>query len=208
MGKIIDLTGMKFNKLTVIEFVGLNKNNKALWKCKCECGKIVNVISSNLKNGNTKSCGCYNIDKIIERNTKHNGKGKRLFNIWCNMKDRCYREKSKIYKYYGLKGIKVCDEWLHDYSNFEKWSLENGYRDNLTIDRIDSNKDYCPNNCRWITLAEQQRNKSNNILITIDGVTRKIFEWCEIYKIDLKLAHDRYKKGKKGVEIFKPKKIK
>ena len=120
--------------------------------------------------------------------TRHN----RLYNIWCHIKKRCCNSKDKNYPHYGGRGIKVCDEWLHDFDAFQKWALDNGYSDTLTIDRIDNNGNYCPENCRWITHDQQQRNRTNNIRIEIDGVSKTISELSRKLNIKDKILYKRY----------------
>ena len=155
--KIIDITGNKYGKLTVIKFDHSNDGN-SYWLCKCECGKETVARGSHLKTGNTKSCGCLS----NTRNVKHNLTYTRLYKTWTNMKGRCYNKKDKNYKHYGGRGIKICDEWRNNFINFYNWSITHGYRDDLTIDRIDVNGNYEPENCRFITIKEQQSNKRNS----------------------------------------------
>jgi hypothetical protein len=119
-------------------------------------------------------------------------KANRLYNIWCGIKKRCYNPKEPCYSYYGGRGITVCNEWLHDFDAFQHWSLENGYSDLLTIDRIDTNGNYSPNNCRWITHAEQQRNRSNNVRVEHNGESKTIAEWSRILGISDKALYKRY----------------
>ena len=132
MGAFIDLVGQKFGRLTVIERAE-NKNGRVAWICKCDCGKFTTVISKTLVNGDTKSCGCYHKDKV----SVHNKSKTRLYNIYVHVKQRCYNSKDDRYKNYGSRGITVCDEWLNDFQAFYDWAMANGYRDDLTIDRID-----------------------------------------------------------------------
>ena len=183
-GNYKDITGQKFNRLTALRYVGMNKDKHALWECVCDCGNVVVVQGSNLRSGNTKSCGCYNIDRIKERNHilkwKHGGRDTKLFHIWSGMKTRCYNPNAINYKDYGAKGITICDEWLKDFANFKEWALNNGYSPELTIDRIDYNGNYEPNNCRWCTTKEQNRNRSSNTLITYKGETHCIADWADI----------------------------
>lgn len=162
----VNYIGKKFGRLTVIEYYGKAKDKCSLWLCSCECGGTKVARSSNLKKGFTLSCGC--LQKEYRENFNNHKKGKitietRLHRIWKAIKSRCYNENTKNFKWYGERGIKVCDEWKNNYKSFEKWALENGYQDDLTIDRIDVNGNYEPSNCRWITLKEQQQNKRNII---------------------------------------------
>lgn len=145
-----NLLDHKFGKLIVIDFVGVDKTKKAMWLCKCECGNTTITNTHNLKSGNTTSCGC--------SRTKLKQNIPRLYRIWNGMKTRCSNPNKKEYKNYGGRGIKVCDEWLK-YENFYNWAINNGYKDNLTIERINNDSDYEPSNCTWITIQEQQKNK-------------------------------------------------
>ncbi len=154
MGKFIDLTGQKYGKLFVIERAE-NKENRPAWLCKCDCGNIVVVKGSNLRSGHTKSCGCFRIEKITTHDKTHT----RLYTIWHQMKERCYRESSRNYKYYGARGIRICNDWKNDFSKFYEWAMKNGYNDKLTIDRINTNGNYEPSNCRWATISEQNKNR-------------------------------------------------
>lgn len=175
MRKLIDLTGQKFGRLSVIKHLG-----STYCECKCECGNIVNVLTSNLKSGHTKSCGCLNKELSKQRHFKHGKTQSRLYHIYHSIKDRCYNKNYKRYNDYGGRGIAVCDEWQDDFQAFYDWSINNGYKDNLTIDRINNNGNYEPNNCRWVGMKQQQRNKRNNRNFTINGETRCLSEWCDI----------------------------
>lgn len=157
--KSIDITGKKFNRWTVLEKVK-SYDGKSRWLCECECGTIKQVVASSLKakSGGSKSCGCYSKDNPSAY--KHGLRNTRLYNIWSGMKTRCYNKRWHAYIHYGGKGINVCSEWKDDCKSFINWALNNGYSEELTIDRIDNSKDYSPINCRWVSRLEQGRNKT------------------------------------------------
>nr|DAG87323.1 MAG TPA: hypothetical protein [Herelleviridae sp.] len=168
----VSLIGQKFGRLTVLSDAGV-KGGRTYSNCLCDCGNMVIVSNKHLKNGHTKSCGCYKNDLISrigkktgktnikkaqkqahENNKKHQMSGTRIYRIWSQIKQRCQNEKSSHYQYYGGKGICICDEWKNNFQAFEQWATNNGYADNLTIDRVNSNKNYEPSNCRWIPKSE------------------------------------------------------
>ena len=160
MSKKLNLIGNQFGKLTVIKYAG-TKNNRTAWLCKCECGNYTTVIGKNLKNGNTKSCGCLHVENARKLFTKHGKSHTRVYHIYSNILKRCTNTSNKDYKYYGGRGIAVCDEWKDNFQAFYDWSMSNGYKDNLTIDRINNDGNYEPSNCRWTTMKQQARNKRN-----------------------------------------------
>ena len=158
----LNLLGKQFGRLTVISEAA-NIGRWTAWVCKCNCGKEVIVKTHELQLGDTRSCGCLFRETLYKNITKHNGKGTRLYRIWCNIKNRCTNTKDKNYQWYGAKGVKICKEWIFDFAEFRKWAENNGYSDNLTIDRINPFGNYEPLNCRWITIQEQQRNKRKGV---------------------------------------------
>lgn len=162
MKPIKDHTNEKYGRLKVIQFVK-RENRKSYWKCKCDCGKEIILPITYLTTGDTKSCGCLRKETSAQTQRKKAYiKNHRLYSIWIDMKRRCYNKDRNNYKYYGARGVKVCKEWKKDFRNFQDWALKNGYKDTLTIDRIDYNKDYQPDNCRWTTIFEQNNNLSSN----------------------------------------------
>lgn len=170
MPKFKDLTGQRFNRLVVLERAENSRSNQTQWLCKCDCGNTVIVRSSSLINGHTKSCGCYSdeVRKINTDRTTHNKSHTRLYGIWTGMKARCYNPHVKIYKHYGGRGITICHEW-RDFNAFYNWAMSNGYADDLSIDRIDVNGDYSPDNCRWVDKITQMNNTTANKYYDFNG---------------------------------------
>lgn len=194
MGTAFELQkGQKFGKLTVIELYEkkeyINPKGRRLlkkyYKCKCECGKETIVYQGKLTSGQTQSCGCLTL--------KHGMYKSRLYNIWRGMLKRCYSTTSKDYKRYGARGIKIDDAWKENFINFYNWAINNGYKDNLSIDRIDSNLSYLPSNCRWVNSEKQANNRSSNQLITYNGETHNITEWANKLNIKRHVIYQRLK---------------
>lgn len=169
-----DIMGKRFGRLLVIMPI-----NETGWLCKCDCGREIKCSYSRLISGRRRSCGCLFSEKKYVGNIKHGGTGTRLYKIWQGMKERCYNPNNNRYYRYGARGIKVCDEWKNNYVAFEEWAVANGYQETLTIERKDNNKDYCPENCTWITKIEQASNKSNNRNITYNGQTKTLTQWSK-----------------------------
>lgn len=178
-----DIKGVRFGRLLALEHIGMSSDRTALWKCKCDCGNIIIARECNLHNGNTKSCGCYAIDRIREANTKHGLYGTRLYRIWHGMKYRCYNSNADEYPNYGGKGVVVCDDWKDDFSKFNEWALSHGYQDNLTIDRIDANGNYEPSNCQWVTLEENVRNVNKKNFVRIFGENYSINQLSQLLNV-------------------------
>lgn len=215
MGRFQDLTGMRFGRLTVIERAenGVCCGKPTVrWLCKCDCGNMITTEGHSLKRGRTKSCGCLNREvqkrEAKTRAIKHGGSRTRIYHIYNHMKARCLNENNPKYKNYGGRGIKICDEWLEDFSSFQNWSLSNGYDDSLSIDRIDVDGDYCPENCRWADSYMQANNKTTTVRITVDGETHSVSEWMRITGARRDTIMRRMRNGYQGMDIFyrRPKK--
>ena len=176
MRKKLDLRGQPFGKLTVLRENGRDKHNKVLWLCRCECGNEVTVLGSSLRNEHTTSCGCYRRERVAEASTTHGMCKTRIYSVWKSMLKRAGATKGaseEVKRLYQDRGITVCDEWLV-FENFRDWALSHGYSDDLEIDRIDNDKGYCPENCRWVTPKENVNNRRNTIRLE-DGTPLATF---------------------------------
>lgn len=194
LNRVKNLTGMRFGRLVVLD-LDYRKNRKTYWMCQCDCGNIKSVRSDSLQDGSVRSCGCLHRETAAKQANsihKHKQSGTRLYEIWQSMKSRCNNPNNARYARYGGRGIRVCDEWMNDFSAFYQWANANGYREDLTIDRIDNDGDYDPSNCRWASGKEQSRNRSTNVDIKIGNSTRTLTEWCEIFEVDSKTIFARY----------------
>lgn len=162
-----------------------------MWRCRCECGNEQVCAATTLRSGASKSCGCLQRELARDRFTTHGGRKTRLYSIFHQMKDRCYNENNPRYPCYGKRGITICEEWLSSFSCFQKWALQSGYNDSLTIDRIDVNGPYCPENCRWVSTEVQNNNKRNNRFISFHGEMRTLAEWADIMGISYYTLYSR-----------------
>ena len=199
MSAVNDLTGQKFGRLTVICRVSNTPDGRAKWKCVCDCGAEHIVIGSLLKSGQIQSCGCLSRDRHY---ATHRMSYTRLYRIWCGMKDRCIRPNHKSFKDYGGRGITVCSEWRDDFSTFATWAIEHGYQNDLSIDRIDNDGPYSPNNCRWVNMKEQCKNQRNTRLLEYQGQIKTLGEWAEQTGIPIKLISSRFARGWTAERIF------
>lgn len=189
-GYLHDLTGKRFGRWSVLRFDHINERGKPYWLCKCDCGTIKPVSTASLTSGKSRSCGCYG----LEQHTRHGGSYYRLYRIWRCMINRCRREDNDNYNRYGGRGIDVCSEW-DDFAEFQRWAIDNGYNEDLTIDRIDNNDGYCPENCRWVDTLTQGNNRTTNHVITYNGETHTIAEWSRILGIKYPTLYSRINRG-------------
>lgn len=200
MAKFEDLTGQKFGRLTVISIAERKKGYGVYWLCKCECGNETITSTGHLKSGHTKSCGCLQKERAKEYNQKHCQTYTRMYYIWISMKGRCYNNNNNAYKNYGKRGIKICDEWLNNFEKFYEWSINNGYTDELTIDRIDVNGNYTPENCRWVDRITQANNTTRNKFLTYNNETKTLAQWCNILNLNYHTIKRRLNKYHWSVE--------
>lgn len=195
MGKLIDLTGRKFGRLTVIKEDGRSKYGQVKWLCKCDCGTLCTVLGCKLRIGETQSCGCYRREATGQMFRKYSSVEKRLYTIWKKMRSRCYTKSDPKYKNYGARGIKISPEWKSDFKAFESWAFSNGYREDLTIDRIDVNGPYSPDNCRWTTNLVQCNNKTDNVFLEYNGQRKTISDWARVTGIKVTTLYERAHAG-------------
>lgn len=194
--------GQRFGRLTVIGSERRTQGRGWLWIVRCDCGTVKRVLPADVRKGATRSCGCYHDEVCTTRATKFKHsvyENKRLYGIYNGIKKRCYNKNEPRYRGYGARGIVMCDEWLNPVDGFDKfvdWSLSHGYADNLTIDRIDVNGNYSPDNCRWLTLSEQNGNKRDTIWIEYKGEMVRFQELCKRSVVSYDTTHDRvFKRG-------------
>ena len=206
-----NLVGKRFGKVVVLEKTDKRGHGSIIYKCKCDCGNICYKTSRSLvKNSGIMGCGCFDPKK------KHYNKNERLYKLWGAIKKRCLDNRPKTARTYKLRGISVCDEWKSNFEAFQDWALKNGYREEIlpnginkwTIDRIDTNGNYEPNNCRFVTVKEQARNTRKNRIIEINGETHCLAEWCEMYNINNSTFYNRLKLGFSEQEAITMKTIK
>lgn len=194
--RVPDLTGQQFGRWTVLQYAGRGKHGEIQYKCRCQCGVERILRRSSLTSGNSKSCGCLSRDIARELNTSHGATGTRLYRIWAGIIQRCCNDR-KPYEWekYGGRGITVCDEWRKSFEAFQDWALSNGYRDELTIDRIDNDGPYCPGNCRWATIYEQNNNKRTSKYISFNGETGTLREFADKYGLAYSCLYARLEHG-------------
>ena len=206
-GKLKDLTGMKFGRLTVLERAE-NKGTRTCWLCKCDCGNEVTVLGEDLKSGHTQSCGCLHREQVAEFFTKHGMCRTSIYNTWCGMLARCYNSECKSYPCYGGRGIKVYPDWINDFQAFYDYvsQLENFGVEGYTLDRIDNEGNYEPGNLRWADIKAQNRNTRRNIFVEYNGEQMCLKDAAQKSGINYGTLQSRYSKGDRNERLFRPKK--
>ncbi len=206
----VDIAGQKFGRLTAIS---LNKDRSALkrrsyYNCVCDCGNVRVVDANSLRLGKSKSCGCLKneLSSIRSKDTaaKHRMSNTRLYRCWIDMRRRCNKVDYENYAGYGGRGITVCEEWDKDFVPFYEWAMSNGYQDNFTLDRINNEKGYSPDNCRWASRVVQQNNRRNTVFITIGDTSHTVTDWAKISGLRRETIYHRYFLGVRGEELLKP----
>jgi hypothetical protein len=201
MSRKIEMIGRRFGRWTVIECAGkVGKASALAYRCKCDCGTVKVVNGNKLRIGESMSCGCLK----LEIHRKHCETGTRLYHIWENMKQRCTNPANTNFRNYGGRGIAICGEWLESFEVFREWAMANGYNDTLTIDRVDVNGNYCPENCRWATREIQSCNKRQAHIIAINGEKKSVTEWAKEKGIAPSTIFARIKYGWNESELLNP----
>lgn len=197
-----DLIGKQFGRLTVLSYDHTGDDGNAYWLCECSCGNTKVISRINLMSGHVKSCGCYRSEWSSAIHSTHRSSNTRLYKIWQGMKRRCTNEHNDFFNHYGGRGITVCDEW-QDFENFQEWAMNNNYSPDLTIDRIDNDAGYCPENCRWVDRTIQANNKSNNRYIEYNGERDTMSNWARRLGVDYDtLKHRIYHGDMRDFEVY------
>lgn len=205
-----NLVGIRFGRLTVIsaaeDKVSAAGYHTVMWVCLCDCGKHVVVRGKCLTQGATKSCGCLQREEMSKRASKHGGFGGRLYTIWNSMRQRCYNPNNNAYHNYGGRGISICSEW-NNFAVFREWAYSTGYKEDaprgaFTIDRIDVDGDYSPNNCRWSSMKDQSNNKRGTLYLEYNYERKPLSEWASIIGVDYTTIWRRYHNGLSTSEIL------
>jgi hypothetical protein len=202
MSEKADMIGKRFGRLTIIKMLEDGDTNHCKFLCSCDCGGVTVASLANLKRGHTKSCGCLQKEMTSKANMRHGDANTSLWRRYKHMQWRCSNPNSPDYKNYGGRGIKVSREW-DTYEKFKAWALLNGYRDDLTIDRIDVNGDYEPSNCRWITLEQQQSNRRDSVFIMFNGEQKTVSQWARIIGVNPNKIYYLKRKGISDDEIMR-----
>jgi hypothetical protein len=192
MSKIVDLTGKRFGRL-IITKKAFSKNGRMFWNCLCSCGTEKAINGKDLRHGSVNSCGCLRREVTSTKFKTHGETETKLYAVWITMIQRCEKPTSeKSRKNYKDRGITVYPEW-HSFEAFRDWAFTNGYSEGLSIDRMDNNRGYYPDNCRWVNNKTQTNNKCNNVNITFDGITQTIAQWADSLGMAYNVLHNRLK---------------
>lgn len=196
---LIDLTGQRFGRLTVVErspdYVQHNGRHRARWKCVCDCGSELITNGDALRAGRTTSCGCFRKELMSEIRSTHHETSTKLYGVWCAIKRRCYNKNAAHYEDYGGRGILMCDTWRDNYESFRDWAYSHWYHESLTIDRVDNSKGYSPENCRWVDCGVQASNRRSNVNLTFCGETHTLTEWADKVGVNRGTMFSRYYAG-------------
>lgn len=195
----IDLTGQRFGRLLVLSYAGLRKG-KAYWDCACDCGALSAVSGGSLRKGATTSCGCYRAEFMSKSKRKHGMSHTPEWTAYYRMLSRCYNPKTARFPQYGGRGIKVCDRWRDSFENF--YSDMGARPKGHSLDRIDVNGDYMPENCRWATAVQQAQNKTTNINLAHGGQVKCLTEWAREFKVPVLTAYSRLRRGLPFEQVF------
>ena len=193
MGKLIDLTGKTFGRLTALGRSANGKRGEAYWKCECTCGNVAIVLGAYLRNGHTRSCGCLGSEVTSKRNLVHGGSHLPTYAIWQTMKAKCTNPNSTNWHYYGGRGITVCDRWMESFEAFLEDMGE--CPPSHSIERVDVNGNYEPGNCKWIPKSLQARNTRKSVYVTYQGIRKHVLEWAEELGINSCTLHWRLRQG-------------
>lgn len=202
--KKINMLGERSGRLTVIAESPNSKKGEGMWLCKCECGNEVIALGHALRIKRKQSCGCLLAESNVKRLKTHGMAGTRVYRSWQHMKERCDSIESKDYKNYGGRGIRYCEQWK-SFESFYEWSMNNGYSDSLSIDRIDNDGNYEPSNCRWSTRQVQNSNTRVNIFVEINNQTKTLASWAKEVGMNEGTIRWRYKQGITGERLISKK---
>ena len=209
MPRFKDISGQTFNRVLVLYRKGHAKDKHITWWCRCSCGAEFECPGNALIRGNTKSCGCLSKELTIKRSTKHGAATRKnkhpIYRNYHHMLERCYNPNNKNYNLYGARGITVCETWKNDFSTFFNWALSNNWQQGLSIDRIDNNGNYYPENCRWSTQLEQCNNQNKNIVLTYQNKTQTLSQWARELNMPYACLYDRYLRKLPVEKVLTPK---
>ena len=209
MPAFIDLAGKIFGRLTVISLSGKNKAGQSVWRCRCSCGNAKAVLGTNLVSGRTSSCGCYKLQRIAESHTTHghtknHGKGSATYRSWVAMRRRCHEPGASNYRWYGARGVHICDRWMGT-DGFKCFLEDMGESPSAkhSIDRFpDKDGNYEPGNCRWALPAEQSRNRTDNVVLTLDGRSMCVADWAAALNLSRYTLYRRVRLGWTSEEVL------